>query len=39
MLVTFLAYRDHGFIRFMSERNDETIFEIKIHDRSRSCCL
>jgi hypothetical protein len=28
--VTFLAYRDHGFIRFTSERTGETIFEIKM---------
>jgi hypothetical protein len=28
--VTFLAYPDHGFIRFTSERTGETIFEIKM---------
>ena len=28
--MTFLAYRDHGFIRFTSERTGETIFEIKM---------
>jgi hypothetical protein len=30
--VTFLAYRDRGFIRFTSERTGETIFEIKMFD-------
>ena len=32
--MTFLPYRDHGFIRFTSERTDETIFEIKMLDGS-----
>ena len=26
----FLPYRDHGFIRFVSERTRETLFEIKM---------
>ena len=28
--MSFLPYRDHGFIRFTSERTGETIFEIKM---------
>lgn len=30
--MTFLPCRDRGFIRFVSERTDETLFEIKMID-------
>jgi hypothetical protein len=32
--VTTLPYQDHGYIRFISERTGETLFEIKMLDGS-----